>query len=55
MTLNCRDKKGKEVERVERTHMYSESGLMQLDEDCKTTAKMNARAARFAKESKDSF
>lgn len=47
-----RDKKTKEVERVERVHMYSEYGLMQLDEDCKTTAKIAARAARFAKESK---
>lgn len=31
--------------------MYSEYGVMQLDEDCKTTAKIAARAQRFAKES----
>lgn len=39
------------MERVERVNMYSEHGVMQLDEDCRTTAKIAARAARFAKES----
>lgn len=52
-SLNYREKKtGRDVDRVERVNMYSEYGVMQLDEDCKTTAKIAARAARFAKESK---
>ncbi len=52
INFNYREKKtDRDVERVERVNMYSEYGLMQLDEDCKTTAKIAARAARFAKES----
>lgn len=52
ISFNYREKKtGRDVERVDRVNMYSEYGVMQLDEDCKTTAKIAARAARFAKES----
>lgn len=51
MYVIYREKKNKEQDKVERVNLYSEYGVMHLDEDCRTTAKMNARAARFARES----
>lgn len=33
-------------------HMYSQYGVMQLDQETGSNEKMNARAARFAKEGK---